>query len=368
MKEHYDYDRIIESLKNVNLTWNDQRKQAVYQRLMTSIQQKDQSKKHRQTVLRFSLSMIVFLSICVGGYFIIFKPEATDTPQLTPDNQLTSAPAADLGESKDEMEQEADIHEAITLLIEAFGEQLQFVSLLAPEEIVKESIKTYYGPFITDQLLEKWLQDPSTAPGRLVSSPWPERIHILEIEKISDEEYLVKGEIIEVSSAGTQPDATYPIQLIVRHIDDKWLIDHVIIETTESGTIRYENTTYGFTFTLPHTWQGYQIIEEEWEGLLLDGSNAKETGPKLLIRHPEWQEAEPRQDIPILVLTHKQWQFIQNEALGIGAAPIPPRALGQNDQYVFALEARYNMAFLPGYEEVEEILENEPLESLEMKP
>jgi len=35
--------------------------------------------------------------------------------------------------------------------------------------------------------------------------------------------------------------------------------------------------------------------------------------------------------------------------------------LGRNEEYVFALPARYNFGFLGGYEEVEMILENNPL-------
>ncbi len=40
----------------------------------------------------------------------------------------------------------------------------------------------------------------------------------------------------------------------------------------------------------------------------------------------------------------------------IGSAPINPSELGRNTKYVFALPARYNFAYLTGYEEVEEII------------
>jgi hypothetical protein len=45
-------------------------------------------------------------------------------------------------------------------------------------------------------------------------------------------------------------------------------------------------------------------------------------------------------------------------------SPDRPRELGRNQTYVFALPARYNFAFPTGYEEVEAILNNNPLSIL----
>jgi len=47
------------------------------------------------------------------------------------------------------------------------------------------------------------------------------------------------------------------------------------------------------------------------------------------------------------------------------AAPVGPKELGSNSKYVFALPARYNYEFLEGYEEVEAILESNPLKVIE---
>jgi hypothetical protein len=87
----------------------------------------------------------------------------------------------------------------------------------------------------------------------------------------------------------------------------------------------------------------------------------------LSIRHPQWTEQNPRQDIPIKVFKHNQWNLIQQGKLVIGAAPIPPKELGRNTKYVFALPARYNYAFPSGYEEVEKILANNPLRAFDME-
>lgn len=88
-------------------------------------------------------------------------------------------------------------------------------------------------------------------------------------------------------------------------------------------------------------------------------------GPKISIRHPQWTAENPRQDILIMVFTTEQWNLVQNEKLSVGAAPIPPKELGRNNEYVFALPERYNFSFLSGYEEVEDILENQPLKPVE---
>ena len=56
---------------------------------------------------------------------------------------------------------------------------------------------------------------------------------------------------------------------------------------------------------------------------------------------------------------------MENGEFHIGAAPVGPRELNRNSKYVFALPARYNFAFPEGYEEVEAILETNPLEANE---
>jgi hypothetical protein len=115
---------------------------------------------------------------------------------------------------------------------------------------------------------------------------------------------------------------------------------------------------------LPGSWENFSIVMEEWEGLSIGdpaGDRVVETGPLLNIRHPLWTEQNPRQDIPIMIFTMDQWNSLEKEEFHIGAAPIGPKEIGRNSKYVFALPARYNFAFLTGYEEVEEILNNNPL-------
>lgn len=112
--------------------------------------------------------------------------------------------------------------------------------------------------------------------------------------------------------------------------------------------------------------EGYTIVTDEWEGNpMVDAITENVVGQVINIRHPEWTSEEPRQDIPIMIFTIKQWNSMQKEEYHIGGAPINPSELGRNSQYVFALPARYNFAFITGYEEVETIVENNSLQPIE---
>jgi hypothetical protein len=248
---------------------------------------------------------------------------------------------------------------AVRHLVTEFGSRLKNVSLLATEDTVKNSIRENYGDLVSPALLGKWHSDVNQAPGRVTSSPWPERIDITAMEKLSDSRYLIKGEVIAMTSVELVNGGVAgrsPVTLEAEMIDSKWLITSFKYD----DSIVYTNKEFGFIFNLPASWQGYAIIEDNWEGQYIDDA-ATDNGPMLYIRHPQWTEQNPRQDIPIMVFTYDQWDMIQKERLSVGAAPIPPRELGRNAGYVFALPARYNFAFPSGYEEVEKILESNPL-------
>lgn len=136
--------------------------------------------------------------------------------------------------------------------------------------------------------------------------------------------------------------------------------------TTNSSSILYKNTQYGFNFTLPKSWQGFSIITVIWEGNDMTSGKVSESGTMISIRHPEWNSKNPRQDLPIMVFTLDQWNLLKQEKFHIGAAPIGPSELARNTSYVFALPARYNFAYPFGYQEVEEILKNHPLQATEI--
>lgn len=327
--------------------------------------------------------MLVF-SLCLGLFLVGCTNGQNGDQQGQPNGEI--------------QENDQNAEAAVKNVVENFGKKLQKVSLLAPENDLKQSMEENYGEYVSPALLAQWAEDPQNAPGRLTSSPWPDRIEILGMEKVSATSYLVEGEIIEVTSAEKESGeaaARRIIALTIEKIEDKWLINSVELgqykdkasndvsngtgtgnDTANSNTktgntgnsaVVYKNTQYQFSFPLPESWKKYSIVTEEWVGLGLDSANegeVVESGPLISIRHPEWTAQKPRQDIPILVFTLEQWKALQQEKFHIGAAPILPKELGRNSKYVFALPARYNFAFPTGYEEVEEILESNPLQAL----
>ncbi|HOB82645.1 MAG TPA: hypothetical protein PLJ33_02700, partial [Peptococcaceae bacterium] len=127
-------------------------------------------------------------------------------------------------------ESDEEVQAAVKNVVENFGKKLQNVSLLAPKEQVAESMEENYGEYVAPALLEQWKQDPQKAPGRLTSSPWPDQIEILNMNKVSEEAYHVKGEIIEVTNVEKESGevaAKREINLTVVKIDERWFINSV---------------------------------------------------------------------------------------------------------------------------------------------
>ncbi len=132
--------------------------------------------------------------------------------------------------------------------------------------------------------------------------------------------------------------------------------------------VEYKNTQYGFTFSLPASWQGYSIFTQTsggWSWQAHDVNDSQKIvakGPALVIRNPNWTVQKPYQDIPVLIFTIQQWSDIQSEKILYStAAPMLPSELGRNTRYVFALPARYNFADADGIREVDDIIQSHPL-------
>lgn len=113
------------------------------------------------------------------------------------------------------------------------------------------------------------------------------------------------------------------------------------ISNESDDQLSYKNEGYGFQLDFPESWKGYSVINDSWEGQLISSPEIKFHGSKIIIRHPQWTEEKKWQDIPILIFNKEQWQLVQTENISLGAAPIGPSKLGENDKYVFALPARW---------------------------
>jgi hypothetical protein len=122
----------------------------------------------------------------------------------------------------------------------------------------------------------------------------------------------------------------------------------------------YRNSKYGFCFVLPALWARYKLVEEKWESGAPSGG-IEASGPEFLFRSPLWTDADPREDIPVLVFTAAQWKLVQQEKLIVSPAPFGPREIARNHQYVFALPPRWNYDLWPGVDEANQIVAADPL-------
>ena len=91
----------------------------------------------------------------------------------------------------------------VRAVAERFGENLKKVPLLASDSIVVAAIREAYGPLVTPSLLQGWIDAPSSAPGREVSSPWPAGIEVDSIVAAGDDVCRVHGEMVYATSAET---------------------------------------------------------------------------------------------------------------------------------------------------------------------
>lgn len=111
-----------------------------------------------------------------------------------------------------------------------FGAQLQNVSTLAPADSVRDQLHEHYASLVTPGLLQAWLADPSLAPGRDVSSPWPDAIHVRQVRCTSADTCQVQGVVryatsVEVAKGGVADQKV--VNLTVKRGVDGWRIDAV---------------------------------------------------------------------------------------------------------------------------------------------
>lgn len=101
---------------------------------------------------------------------------------------------------------------------------MQNVELLSGE--VQSQIRNQYGPFASDDMIEEWLEEPSRAPGREVSSPWPARIEIYTIEEEGVDTYRVHAWVKYVDSEDSPGEASaeQSISLLVSYNGSSWVI------------------------------------------------------------------------------------------------------------------------------------------------
>lgn len=117
---------------------------------------------------------------------------------------------------------------AAAAVVDRFGDRLARVSLQAPADELRERIRAEYGPLVTPALLDSWLHDPSSAPGRVVSSPWPDRIEVRDVRRLRTGAYEVVGDVVYVTSVevarGGAAHRDRVVLMVVHGRDGRWRI------------------------------------------------------------------------------------------------------------------------------------------------
>ncbi|MDB4991849.1 MAG: hypothetical protein JWL75_94 [Parcubacteria group bacterium] len=160
-----------------------------------------------KTSVRVVVSIVVLIGVLVAGFFLIgkYRPEGA----------------------------EASVRTTVT----AFGTQLQKVSLLAPN--ATSTIADTYGRYVAAPLLTTWESDPSKAPGRSTSSPYPDHIDIQSVTEGGDESYIVSGSIILMTSNEVEHGGNagiIPVTLTLQKQDGAWKIVSYSEGAPQAGT------------------------------------------------------------------------------------------------------------------------------------
>lgn len=147
------------------------------------------------------LIIAVLVVAIVGGIFVFLNAQKSEKPG----------------------NEETQVSNTIT----GFGKVMQNVSLSAPKSTVVKAIQDNYANFVSVDLLASWVANPSIAPGRLTSSPWPDRIEISKLIRNQDGSYTAQSNVVELTSkelvVGGVADI-YGVTIIIKEINGKWLI------------------------------------------------------------------------------------------------------------------------------------------------
>lgn len=106
-------------------------------------------------------------------------------------------------------------------VVRELGRRMQQVSITAPPEAAARAIRETYSGLVHPRLLDAWATSPAEAPGRAVSSPWPERIEITSSSPSGDAT-VIRGEVVEMTSTGEA--GRIPVELRLERTEGAWLV------------------------------------------------------------------------------------------------------------------------------------------------
>jgi hypothetical protein len=171
----------------------------------------------RGLVIFLSWTLVLVMVACTSSpeKSSIATPSSSASPIIAPTNTEASSTSTDLA--------------TVRQVVEAFGKRLQQVSLQSPN--VAEEMQGAYSPYVSDDLLALWLSDLSQAPGRFVSSPWPDRIEIVSLTQEAPDRFRVTGFIVEVTSMELVKGGAaskVPVALTIQKEQGHWLITEFV--------------------------------------------------------------------------------------------------------------------------------------------
>ena len=169
---------------------------------------------------------LVTTLIVIGSLVACGTPPDSSIPTID-DNAATVSPAMSTPTSIPAQNTSSNGGEIAEIrdLVTNFGERLQGVSLLAPD--ASQEIQNQYSNFVTPGLLEMWMNDVSKAPGRRVSSPWPDHIEITTLSKEDSDSYELTGYVIEITSTEVVNGGAatrIPVRMVVQKVQGRWYI------------------------------------------------------------------------------------------------------------------------------------------------
>lgn len=130
---------------------------------------------------------------------------------------------------------EARGDDAAKAVMIAFGDTLKNVPLTGDSAAITKAIDDNYAEFVTPELLADWKANHAHAPGRLTSSPWPERLTVSAMIP-QGMGRIVNGEVILVTSAQKAGESaeTVPYVAQIVQIDGEWKIAAYQEETVQT--------------------------------------------------------------------------------------------------------------------------------------
>ncbi len=143
--------------------------------------------------------------------------------------------------------------QAVRNFVTDFGTKLRLVPLLAPQEERRAAMDEHYSAYVAPALLASWYPEGADALGRHTSSPWPDRIEVVEVTKTGADTYTVEGNIIEVTSAVTaakEAAAVQPVTLTIQKSGEGYLITKAV--KGSYSELPQRQTIVGYWECLPH--------------------------------------------------------------------------------------------------------------------